>query len=76
MAVFDDNQESELFLLEDIENRSLTKGKEKIEIIFYSDSPCLTPFKEQGYKQYSYSYQLEKSLIVIFDQEKRILYFL
>ncbi|MFX0173279.1 MAG: hypothetical protein ACFE9L_15390 [Candidatus Hodarchaeota archaeon] len=61
-AILGDHQEIEPFLLKEIENRALARGKEKMEMIFYPDSPRLPLAKEQGYKKYSHTYQLEKTL--------------
>lgn len=62
VAVLGDHQEIEPFLIKEIENRALVKGKEKMDMAFYPDSPRLPFAKEQGYKQYSHSYQLDKTL--------------
>jgi hypothetical protein len=61
-AVHGDHQEIEPYLIKEIENRALAKGKEKMDIAFYPDSPRLQHAKEHGYKQYSHSYQLDKTL--------------
>ncbi|MFX1507369.1 MAG: hypothetical protein ACFFDC_14900 [Promethearchaeota archaeon] len=62
VAVLGDNQEIEPFLFKELENRALVKGKEKVDITFYPDSPRLPFAKELGFKQYSHSYQLDKNL--------------
>ncbi|MHA2296831.1 MAG: GNAT family N-acetyltransferase [Candidatus Hodarchaeales archaeon] len=62
VAVDGDHQEIEPFLLKEIENKALSKNKEKMEITFYPDSPRLPFAREQGYKQYSHRYQLDKEL--------------
>ncbi|MFX0183806.1 MAG: hypothetical protein ACFE95_12050 [Candidatus Hodarchaeota archaeon] len=61
-AVLGDHQEIEPFLIKEIENRALAKGKEKMDMAFYPDSPRLPYAKEHGYKLYSHSYQLDKTL--------------
>ncbi len=61
-AVHGDHQAIEPFLIKEMENRALAKGKEKLDVTFFPDSPRLAPYKELGYKQYSHSFQLEKAL--------------
>ena len=61
-AVHGDHQVIEPYLIKEMENRALTKGKEKLDVTFFPDSPRLAPYREQGYKQYSHSFQLEKEL--------------
>ncbi|MFW9993376.1 MAG: GNAT family N-acetyltransferase [Candidatus Odinarchaeota archaeon] len=62
VAVHGDHQEIEPFLMKEIENRAIERNKEKMEINFYPDSPRLPFAREQGYKQYSRSYLLDKKL--------------
>ncbi|MFX0015938.1 MAG: GNAT family N-acetyltransferase [Promethearchaeota archaeon] len=62
VAIHGDHQEIESFLMKEAENRALAKGKQKMDITFYPDSPRLPFAQKQGYKQYSHSYQLEKKL--------------
>ena len=56
------NQEIELLLLMELENRALSHGKKTIEITFFPDSLRLPSAKERGFKQISSSYRLEKTL--------------
>lgn len=62
VAVLGDNQEIEPFLFKELENRALAKGKEKVDIAFYPDSPRLPFAKELGFTQYNHNYQLDKEL--------------
>lgn len=61
-AVHGDYQEIEPYLMKEVENIALAKGKAKMDCTFYPDSPRLPYAKEQGYVQYNHSYLLEKSL--------------
>ena len=56
------NQEIELLLLMELENRALSHGKKTIEITFFPDSLRLPSAKERGFKQIGTTYMLEKTL--------------
>ncbi len=62
VAIHGDYQEIESYLLMELENRALKRGKKKIEIIFYPDSPRLPFAKERGFKEIEHSFRLEKIL--------------
>ncbi len=62
VAVHGNHQEIEPFLLKEVENIALAKGKVKMDVTFYPDSPRLPSAREEGYLLYKHSYQLEKKL--------------
>ncbi|MHA1942214.1 MAG: GNAT family N-acetyltransferase [Candidatus Hodarchaeales archaeon] len=62
LVVHGNHQEIGIFLMNELENRALARGKEKIEVTFYPDSPRLPFALAHGYSQYEHKYQLEKRL--------------
>jgi hypothetical protein len=62
VAIHGDHQVIEPYLLMELENRALNKGKKIMEVTFYPDSPRLPSAKERNYIQIEHSYRLEKIL--------------
>jgi len=62
VAIHGDYQEIEPYLLMELENRAIKRGKKKFEITFFPDSPRLPFAKERGYILTEHSYQLDKRL--------------
>lgn len=62
VATDPDHQEIEVFLMKELENRGLAKGKKIFEMMFFPDSLRLPSAKERGFKQVAKNYILTKSL--------------
>lgn len=62
VVVDGDHQEIEHYLVMEIENRALGKGKKYYQVMFYPDSQRLPYAKEHGYKEIRKTYYLEKKI--------------
>ena len=62
VVVHGKHNEIENYIIMDIENRALSKGKKIFQTMFYPDSKRLPYAKEHGFHQVRKSYHLEKNL--------------
>ena len=62
VSVHKDHQNIEEFMMKEMENRALARGKKRVEMSFFPDSQRKPFYQKQGYKLVEQSYELHKAL--------------